>query len=52
MATSRTRTQVEAEMKDMLGLVPSFFKQIPDEYFDFEWELFKKMELGGNTDSQ
>ena len=46
MATSRKRTQVEAEMKEALGLVPSFFKRIPDEYFDMEWELFKRLELG------
>ncbi len=46
MATSRPRAEVEKEMKEMLGLVPGFFKEIPDEYFDFEWELFKKLELG------
>lgn len=46
MAISRARTEVEEEMKEMLGLVPTFFKQIPDRYFDFEWELFKELELG------
>lgn len=46
MATSRPRNEVEREMKEQLGLVPSFFKRIPDEYFDMEWELFKRMELG------
>ena len=46
MATSRPRAQVEEEMKEILGLVPTFFKKIPDEYFDFEWELFKRLELG------
>lgn len=46
MATSRPRAQVEEEMKETLGLVPTFFKKIPDEYFDFEWELFKRLELG------
>ncbi len=46
MATSRTRTEVEEEMKETLGLVPTFFKKIPDRYFDFEWELFKELELG------
>lgn len=46
MATSRTRAEVENEMKEMLGLVPSFFQEIGDEYLDFEWELFKKLELG------
>ena len=46
MANSRPRSEVEKEMKDTLGLVPSFFKSIPDEFFDFEWELFKRLELG------
>lgn len=46
MATSRSRTQVEREMKETIGLVPSFFKDIPDEYFDHEWTLFKRLELG------
>lgn len=46
MATSRPRAQVEEEMRETLGLVPTFFNKIPDEYFDFEWELFKRLELG------
>lgn len=46
MATFRPRVQVEQEMKETLGLVPTFFKKVPDEYFDFEWELFKRLELG------
>lgn len=46
MATSRSRAQVEKEMKEALGLVPSFFKRIPEDYLDFEWELFKRMQLG------
>jgi AhpD family alkylhydroperoxidase len=46
MATSRTRAEVEREMKNTVGLVPSFFGRIPDEFIDLEWELFKRMELG------
>ncbi len=46
MAQARARTDVEAEMKEMLGLVPSFFGRIPEDYLDFEWELFKRLELG------
>ena len=46
MATSRPRAEVEREMKDTVGLVPSFFKRIPDEFLDLEWELFKRLELG------
>jgi AhpD family alkylhydroperoxidase len=46
MAQARARSDVEAEMKEMLGLVPSFFARIPEDYLDFEWELFKRLELG------
>jgi AhpD family alkylhydroperoxidase len=46
VAQARARTDVEAEMKEMLGLVPSFFGRIPEDYLDFEWELFKRLELG------
>ncbi len=46
MATSRKRSEVEKEMKETLGLVPSFFQGIRDEFFDYEWELFKRLELG------
>jgi len=37
MAEPRARAVVEAEVKETLGLVPSFFSRIPDEYLDFEW---------------
>jgi AhpD family alkylhydroperoxidase len=46
MATSRPRAEVEREMKSTVGLVPSFFQRIPDEFLDLEWELFKRLELG------
>jgi len=46
MATARNRSEVEAEIKEHLGIVPGFMKSIPDPYLDFEWELFKKLELG------
>ena len=46
MATSRPRAEVEREMKNTVGLVPSFFDRIPDEFLDQEWELFKRLELG------
>jgi AhpD family alkylhydroperoxidase len=46
MAQARASSEVEAEMKEMLGLVPSFFARIPEDYLDFEWELFKRLELG------
>jgi AhpD family alkylhydroperoxidase len=33
-------------MRNALGLVPSFFARIPEEFLDLEWEIFKRMELG------
>jgi AhpD family alkylhydroperoxidase len=46
MVDSRPRAEIEKDMKNTMGLVPSFFKSIPDEFLDYEWELFKRMELG------
>jgi len=45
MATARNRNEVEAEIREMLGLVPSFFKKIPEDILDYEWTLFKRFEL-------
>jgi len=46
MITTRKRNEVELEIKESLGLVPIFFKSIPDRYLDSEWQLFKTLELG------
>jgi len=46
MRATRTRAEVEHEMKNTVGLVPGFFKRIPEEFLDLEWELFKRLELG------
>ena len=45
MATFRPRAEVEQEMKDTIGLVPSFFDRFPEETLDYEWTLFKRFEL-------
>ena len=29
----------------MFGLVPSFFKAVPDSSLDLEWQLFKRVQL-------
>jgi AhpD family alkylhydroperoxidase len=42
---SRPRMEVEAEIKETLGLVPTFFGRIPDEILDHEWQLFARLEL-------
>jgi len=39
------REEVYKEMKEMLGLVPSFFKSVPDNTLNLEWELFKKIQI-------
>ncbi len=46
MAEVRPRAEVEAEIKETLGLVPSFFGRIPDSLLDLEWETMKRLELG------
>lgn len=46
MEMTRSRAEVKQDMKETIGLVPSFFKDIPDEYIDQEWHLFKRLELG------
>lgn len=46
MEQVRPRAEVEADMRETLGLVPSFFRRIPDSVLDPEWELFKRIELG------
>jgi AhpD family alkylhydroperoxidase len=43
---SSYRSEVETEIKEELGLVPSFFSRIPDDVLDLEWEVMKRVELG------
>lgn len=46
MAHARPRNEVENEIEETMGLVPSFFDQIPDEYLAAEWKLFRDLEFG------
>jgi AhpD family alkylhydroperoxidase len=39
------RDKIYKEMKEMFGLVPSFFKLVPDSTLEHEWELFKAIQL-------
>lgn len=39
------RQEIYNEMEQTLGLVPSFFKVVPDSSLELEWNLFKKIEL-------
>lgn len=39
------RGQVNQEMKQLLGVVPSFFSNVPDDALEAEWQLFKRDEV-------
>ena len=39
------RDEVYQEIKQMMGLVPSMFKALPDSSLELEWELFKKVQI-------
>ncbi len=39
------RQQIYDEMKEMFGLVPSFFKEVPDSSLELEWRLFKQVQF-------
>ena len=45
-AQNRSRSQIENEMRETLGLVPSFFHRVPDRLLEKEWKLFLELELG------
>lgn len=40
-----TREQVYKEIEAMFGLVPSFFKAVPDSSLELEWKLFKRVQF-------
>jgi AhpD family alkylhydroperoxidase len=42
---SHTRTEVEADIQQTLGLVPSMFAAVPDYLIASEWESFKALTL-------
>ena len=41
-----SRRDVENEITQTVGQVPEFFKPLPDEQFEREWETFKEFQLG------
>lgn len=43
--TIMTRDDVYKEIEGIFGLVPSFFKVIPDSSLELEWRLFKKVQF-------
>jgi hypothetical protein len=42
---SRTRSEVEADIQQTLGLVPSMFMAVPDYLIASEWESFKALRV-------
>ncbi len=43
---SESRADVEADIQQTLGLVPSFFNGVPDYLLPSEWASFKALQLG------
>jgi AhpD family alkylhydroperoxidase len=44
------KEEIFAEMKSELGIVPGFFKQMPEDSLSAEWSLFKKYVLHPGTE--
>jgi AhpD family alkylhydroperoxidase len=44
-----SRIEVEAECREILGLVPQFLADVPDYLIESEWESFKNLELSDRT---
>jgi len=39
-----TRTEIYRQMEEKLGLVPTFFKSLPDSSLELEWTLFNRVQ--------
>jgi AhpD family alkylhydroperoxidase len=44
--TVSRRSEIEADIRETLGLVPHFLSEMPTEMLRDEWEIFKRIELG------
>jgi len=40
-----TRQEVYNQITEMFGLVPSFFKELPDSTLELEWQLMKRSQF-------
>jgi AhpD family alkylhydroperoxidase len=40
-----TRKQIFQDMEQKLGLVPTFFKHLPDSSLQMEWELMQRVQM-------
>ena len=41
-----TRDEIYKDIEETFGLVPSFFKKVPDRSLELEWKTFKVVQLG------
>ncbi len=41
-----TRQEVYKDIEQTMGIVPTFFKQLPDTVLESEWTSFKSFEMG------
>ncbi len=44
-----SREDIDRDIEETLGIVPSFFKAVPDYYIGTEWESFKNLQLSDQT---
>ena len=44
-----SRSDVESDIRETLGLVPEFFKRVPDYLIPTEWASFKSLQLSDQT---
>lgn len=44
--TTVSRAEIEADIRETMGLVPHFLARMPTEMLAPEWEIFKRIELG------
>jgi AhpD family alkylhydroperoxidase len=41
-----SRTEVESDIREMFGTVPTFLADLPDFYLESEWESMKSLQFG------
>jgi AhpD family alkylhydroperoxidase len=46
---AETRAEADREIEETFGLVPEFFKKVPDYLLPSEWASFKNLELSDQT---
>jgi AhpD family alkylhydroperoxidase len=44
------RADVDRDIQETLGLVPTFMREVPDYLIESEWETFKNLQLSDQTE--